>query len=230
MRAKPRVLNIMPQTKRHTKAATLTRGSNRKQSRRSGSATGRKPDKRPLVGADLERCLYCNKSDITKAGKRYTHHEILQRWYCRTCTVTFSPRTAGKGSTYPLQVTLEALCYFYRGFTIEETTRYINRRFGVSVHPRTTSRWLSEYRDLTTYERLREEGRRRFTPHQLIRSIRLHHKQVYTYRIHQGKLGHITESREHRRFQPVADYLTDMAENCPHHLFQATVDTGNRAS
>jgi ATP-dependent exoDNAse (exonuclease V) beta subunit len=129
-----------------------------------------------------------------------------------------------------LQVTLEALCYFYRGYTIEETTRYLNRRFGVAVHTRTISRWIAEYRDLTTYERLREEGRAHLTPHQLIRSIRLHHKQVYTYRIHRGKLDRITAGREHRRFQPVADYLTDMAENCPHHLFQATDDTGNRAS
>jgi hypothetical protein len=118
-REKPRALYIMPQTKRYTKAAIPTRGEGRKQSRRIGSTTGRKPDKRPLVGVDLERCLYCNKSDITKAGKRYTHHEIIQRWYCHSCAVTFSPRTAGKGGTYPLNVVLESLCHFYRGYTIE---------------------------------------------------------------------------------------------------------------
>jgi plasmid stabilization system protein ParE len=129
-----------------------------------------------------------------------------------------------------LQVILEALCRFYQGYTLEHTAKYITRRFGVSVHSRTISRWLSEYRDLTSYDRLREEGRHHLTPHQLIRSIRLHHKQVYTYRIHHGKLDHITAGSEHRRFQPVADYLDDMAENCPHHLFQATEDTGNRAS
>jgi len=68
------------------------------------------------------------------------------------------------------------------------------------------------------------------TLRQLIRTTRLHHKPVYTYRIHQGKLDHITNGREHQSFHPIADYLTDMVENCPHHLFQDTGDGGKRAS
>jgi hypothetical protein len=50
------------------------------------------------------------------------------------------------------------------------------------------------------------------------------------YRIHQGKLDYILKTREHQSFQPIADYLTDMAENCPHHLFQDSGNTSNRAS
>ena len=50
------------------------------------------------------------------------------------------------------------------------------------------------------------------------------------YRTHTGKLDHILNTPEHQSFQPIADYLTDMAENCPHHLFQDTGNTGSRAS
>jgi len=134
------------------------------------------------------------------------------------------------GSTYPLKVILETLCRFSQGHSIGTTADYIRQRFGLTIHPRTITRWISEYRDLTTFARLRDKAIRTHSPRQLIRSARLHHKQVYTYRIHQGKLDHITRGREHQSFQPIADYLADMAENCPHHLFQATTDTNNRAS
>src|SRR5688572_4359263 len=134
-----------------------------------------KHDKRPLVGAELEYCIYCDSTDITRAGKRYKQHEILQRWFCHTCNTSFTQRRAGKGSTYPLKVILEVLCHFYVGHTLEHTTHYINRRFGLSLNSRTLSRWLNAYRDLTTYDRLREKGRQHFTPHVLVRSTRLHH-------------------------------------------------------
>jgi transposase-like protein len=188
------------------------------------------PTSTTAIGATLERCIYCAGTQITRRGKRYKQHEILQRWYCHSCAVSFSPRTAGKGNTYPLKVILETLCHFYQGHAIGTTADYIRRRFGLSVHPRTISRWLTEYRDLTAFARIRDKTRRTHTPRQLIRSVRLHHKQVYTYRIHQGKLDHITGGREHQSFQPIADYLADMAENCPHHLFQDSGNTGSRAS
>jgi len=75
------------------------------------------PGSRPLIGSDLERCIYCDSTHITKAGKRYKQYEILQRWNCHAPGVSFSPRRAGKGSTYPLKVILEALCQFYQGNT-----------------------------------------------------------------------------------------------------------------
>jgi PD-(D/E)XK nuclease superfamily len=53
------------------------------------------------------------------------------------------------------------------------------------------------------------------------------------YRIHQGKLDHILNSsynKEHQAFRPIKTYLTDMAENCPHRLFQDSGNTGSRAS
>ena len=65
---------------------------------------------------------------------------------------------------------------YYRGETRKRVSERTKERFGVHVPPRTLSAWLAEYRTLTTYARLREHGRQRFTPHQLIRSTHLHHK------------------------------------------------------
>jgi hypothetical protein len=117
-------------------------------------------------------------------------------------------------------VILESLCLYYRGETRRRAAQRIKERFGLRVSPRTLSQWLSEYRELTTYARLRPQALTRFTPHTLIRSTRLHHKQVYTYRLHHGKLALILADKEHEAFSPVATYLTDMATACPHGLFQ----------
>jgi hypothetical protein len=92
------------------------------------------------IGANLERCIFCAGTHITRRGRRYKQHEILQRWHCHSCDASFSPRTASKGSTYPLKVILETLCRFYQGHTIPNTTNYIRGRFGLTIHPRTISR------------------------------------------------------------------------------------------
>jgi ATP-dependent exoDNAse (exonuclease V) beta subunit len=174
----------------------------------------------PLIGADLERCIYCHGTQIVRAGKRHNRHAIMQRWYCHTCATTFSPQPAARAKVFPLKMILEAFCLFYSGHTIPRTARYLRDRFGHRIHPRTISRWLSEYRELTTYARLRPHALTRFSPHTLIRSTRLHHKQVYMYRVHQGKLALILADKEHEAFSPVATYLTEMATACPHELFQ----------
>jgi PD-(D/E)XK nuclease superfamily protein len=184
------------------------------------SPQSKPPSTRPLIGADLERCLYCHGTRITRAGKRHNTHETLQRWYCHTCNAFFTSQPAARGKVFPLKVILDALCHFYGGHTLDRTAQHVHDRFGYRLHPRTLSRWLAEYRELTTYARLRPAACRRFTPHNLIRSTRLHHKQVYTYRVHQGKLALILKDTQHEAFSPIADYLTEMATACPHDLFQ----------
>ena len=176
--------------------------------------------RRRLVGAELERCVFCEGTSIRREGRREKKHETVQLWYCRDCDRVFTPQRA-KGKTYPLKVVLESLMQYYRGDTRAQTSRRIAERFGITVPSRTLSNWIAEYRDVTTYARLREDCARVFRPNRLIRSVRLHHQQVYEYRIHQGKLGAILDTTEHQRFRPIEKYLFDMARACPHGLFQS---------
>jgi transposase-like protein len=175
--------------------------------------------KQNLIGTDVECCLFCQSTAITRKGKRYKRHETVQLWYCHPCDHVFSPQRT-KGKTYPLPAILEGLTLYYRGHSIPTTAKRLKERFGLAIAARTLSVWLAEHKPLTTYARLREAGKRRYTPHQLIRSVRLHHQQVYMFRIHRAKLDLLLDTREHRTFTPIASYLTDMAEQCPHHLFQ----------
>ncbi len=176
--------------------------------------------RRRLIGAELERCIFCNGTHITREGKRYKKLETVQLWYCRTCDRVFTPQRA-KGKTYPLKVILESLITYYRGDTRESTAQRIKERFGVAVPARTLSTWLSEYRELTTYARLRNDLAKQFPPQRIIRAVRLHHQQVYDYRIHHGKLESALSRPQQQHLKPIQRYLTEMADSCPHHLFQS---------
>jgi transposase-like protein len=184
---------------------------------------------RRLIGDQCERCLYCGGTHITREGKRYKKLETVQLWRCHDCDRVFTPQIA-KGKTFPLAVILDALMRYYQGETRRRVATRIKERFGLSVSNRTLSQWLAEYRPLTTYARLRTQLLHRFRPHQLIRSTRLHHQQVYHYRIHQGKLAYLLSTPEHQAFRPIETYLTEMAVSCPHPLFlqehRASASTG----
>ena len=153
---------------------------------------------RRLIGAELERCIFCQGTAITREGKRYKKLETVQLWYCRTCDRVFTPQRA-KGKTYPLKVVLESLMLYYRGETRERAGQRIKERFGIAVPPRTFSTWLAQYREITTYARLRAQRPVVPRPRALIRSVRLHHQQLYEYRIHQGKLAMILATSEHQK-------------------------------
>ncbi len=185
----------------------------------SARATTVRTRRAQLIGADLERCIYCRSTAITKKGKRHKKHETIQLWYCKHCATVFTPQIA-KGKTYPLKVILEALILYYHGHTTTQATKRIKERFGITISTRTLAAWLAEYRHLTAYAPLRQGLARTFTPRQLIRSARLHHKQVYMFRTHRGKLDLLLARRRHQSFTPLDTYLTDMATDCPHHLFQ----------
>jgi transposase-like protein len=183
------------------------------------SSRSRSHPRRPLIGANTERCIYCEGTRITREGKRYKKLETIQLWYCHDCGRVFT-RQIVQGKRTPLKVILESLCLYYRGETRRRVAQRIKERFGIRVSPRTLLQWLAEYRPLTTYARLRSHALTRFTPHTLIRSTRLHHQQVYHYRIHQGKLAYLLNTAEHQAFRPIETYLTEMAASCPHPLFQ----------
>jgi hypothetical protein len=77
---------------------------------------------------------------------------------------------------------------------------------------------------------LRAEGRRLFPPTQTIRSIKLYHRQIYKFEYHRPKLAILRESREHRRFAPVADFLERVPIECPHDLFRESERASQKAA
>ncbi|MFQ5801419.1 MAG: PD-(D/E)XK nuclease family protein [Candidatus Methylomirabilales bacterium] len=171
------------------------------------------------IGLSQDRCIYCSGKQIVKKGKRQKKLQTVQLWYCKNCDKVFTPH-ALKGKTYPIPVILDGLNYYHTGYSLEDSSALLQGQYGISATPTTLSHWLREYKGVCTYGRLRNMGKTLFPPQRVIQSTRLHHQQVYHYRIHRAKLKFLLGNAHHRSLAPLSDFLLSMATACPHRLFR----------
>jgi hypothetical protein len=125
---------------------------------------------------------------------------------------------------------LDAITLYNLGYSLEQTADKIKSRFGRRAGRSTIAAWLADHRSLTTYARLRAEGRKLFPPIQAIRSIKLYHRQIYKYAYHRPKPAMLRQGREHARFAGVADFLERVPKDCPHDLFRDSERASQKAA
>ncbi len=128
--------------------------------------------------------------------------------------------------TYPLRVILDGVTLYNLGYPLSNAAKRLKVKHGYNVSAPTLASWMDEHRELTTYRRYREQVHTGLSPAQTIRSIKLYHRQVYSFAYHRLKLALVRESRQHCRFAPLADFLEQVPSLCPHDLFS----DGSRAS
>jgi transposase-like protein len=181
-----------------------------------------------------ERCPHCHSPKIAAKGRRLKKLETVPVYVCRACDRRFTPGPrAVRNKTYPVGEILEALTSYNQGRSLEDAARRLSSRHGHAVSPSTISRWLSAHPGLTTYRRLRERGRKLFSPPQIIRIVKLYHAQVYEFGYHRAKLAFLRDGtlddrrKGDTRFAPLADFLENVPRACPHDLFRR--DDGARA-
>ncbi len=191
----------------------------------------------PLTSKQPEACPHCGGRSLTRRGTRKKKLEIVQLWRCASCKRTFTPGPAAlRNKTYPLRVILSALTDYDTGFTLEETAARLKKKTHRAVSPSTIASWLEQYRRHCSYRRLRAQGLSRFPAAQTIRTIKLYHRQVYSYAYHRPKLeflrtGALDDKRKgDMRFAPLADFLERVPTDCPHDLFSREADPKARAS
>lgn len=124
---------------------------------------------------------------------------------------------------------LDALSIYHLGYSLETTCGIVNQRSGDrgNVHPSTLADWLSEYTELLPFARMREYAVKRYAPREMVATATLVHQQLYRYRFHRAKAYLcINEEYQHRKFEPVREFLEAVPGECPHQYFSA----GLRAS
>ena len=92
---------------------------------------------------------------------------------------------------------------------------------------RTISDWITGYRPITTFHRLRSAAIQQF-PHRMVKERTLDHQQVYQYKVHLAKLALTADAVAPHVAAKVKDYLLSIFEDFPDALFQddttATLD------
>jgi len=104
-------------------------------------------------------CPECGCKNTVKKGKRRNRLQTLQIYRCSECLHRFTG-TPGKNKTYPFKLVLETISTFNLGHSLTETQTILRRRFHRDIPERTISSWITEYRPLTTYARLRAQARK----------------------------------------------------------------------
>jgi hypothetical protein len=162
-----------------------------------------------------------------RKGKRRNRLQVLQVFKCTECLHRFTGE-AGKNKSYPLKLILDAISTFNLGYSLTETQQLIRQRFHRQIPERTLGSWLTEYRPLTTYDRLRTAGKRLFTPDAIVRAHTFHHQQVYRFQVHRAKIDLLIPEHQSPNqnlgadFMGIRTYLSGVETAFPHHFFQTT--------
>ena len=173
----------------------------------------------PTIQSKPDFCPACDGRRIIKRGLRKNSLRHLQLYFCKDCGKYFSSLAGLKGVKYPPRVIARALCLYNLGHSQEETVRRIASEHRVKVPRRTVSDWISGYRSITTFHRLRAAAIERF-PAGMLKERRLEHQQVYEYKLHLAKLALMDQAVARDVAAKVESYLLSIFEDFPDVLFQ----------
>jgi transposase-like protein len=133
-------------------------------------------------------CPTCDGRRIIKRGLRKNCFRRLQIYSCKDCEAYFVSLVGLKGAKYPPRVIARTLCLYNLGHTQEEAARRIATEHRITVPRRTISHWISAYRPITTFHRLRNVSVRAFGG-RMLKERTLEHQQTYEYKVHLSKLA-----------------------------------------
>ena len=165
-------------------------------------------------------CLTCNSHTAVKIGKRNNKFASIQRYKCISCRKTFSNSGQNhlKNKSYPARIILDAVSHYDLGYTQSGVAKFISRKHSITVPQKTISNWLSEYKHICTFSRLRKQACELYTPKSIIHTQTLHHIQPYSFKFHKAKLDILL--KENPQFSPLEKYLQKTSsKGFPHHIF-----------
>ena len=184
---------------------------------------GRSTKRREALGSTIQSkpdfCPLCDGRRIIKRGLRKNSFRQLQIYFCRDCGRYFSSLAGLKGVKYPPRIIARALCLYNLGHSQEEAARRIASEHRITVPRRTISDWISGYRSITTFHRLRAAAIHEFGD-SMLKERTLEHQQVYQYKVHLAKLAFMVDAVPADVAAKVNKYLLSILGNFPDVLFQ----------
>jgi transposase-like protein len=179
--------------------------------------------KRAPLGTTIQSkpafCPKCDGRRIIKHGLRKNTHRQLQVYLCRDCGKFFSSLVGIKGVKYPPRVIARALCLYHLGHTQDEVAMRLASDHRLTVPRRTISDWLSCYRPVTTFHRLRDAAIEKYGK-AMLKGRKLEHQQVYEFKIHLAKLDFMNDAVRADVAAKVKAYLLSVLQAFPDSLFQ----------
>ena len=164
------------------------------------------------------KCQKCGRNQVIKKGKRKTRYGVEQVYHCKTCGRRFTERRL-KGKTYRPKIVINALNYYNLGYTLEEASRLINRRFKVKTSKSSLQNWITEFSDVCSFRKIRNEALKGFKKGTVVFTNSFEHQGLdYEFKYHKAKLGKFA-----LRFPGLIRYLKRFEHGCPSEMFEGGV-------
>jgi len=163
--------------------------------------------------ADKIKCLECGSVSVVRKGLRKCKFGDVQKYYCKDCGGYFTLKKL-VGKSYSAKVVMDAISNYNMGYTLEESSKLVNKRFKVKVSVGVVREWLKEYKGVCSYSGVREKGVRLCKPGKVVFSKVFFHKQPYKFQYHRMKLDMFLKNFKSLRF-----YIKNIAGRCPDKMF-----------
>ena len=165
-------------------------------------------------------CPYCSSKSTIRRGGRKRKFRTIQQFQCKSCQKFFSPETNNRSQsnkTYPISTILSSISAYNLGYTLKEASEKAEKKFKIKIPVSTLSSWLSEYKKVCAFARLRNQAIKLYTPKEMIQKQTLSHIQPYTFKYHKAKLDILT--KENPQFNALKDYIAKLnSKDFPHHI------------
>lgn len=159
------------------------------------------------------KCPHCKGKDVIKKGKRETKFQEIQRYKCKDCEKSFTKR-AMRNRSYSARVIYSALNYYDKGLTLRETSKEINKRYGVKTYPKLISSWLQSFEECCPYLRIRKDTGA-LEEEAVLYEKKFFHPLPYLFKFHKVKADKFVTSY----FSPLIKYFKKVPNVCPDDIF-----------
>lgn len=178
------------------------------------------------INQNLISCPICASKKIKKHSITKAKLQTSQRYMCKDCKKTFILKPINsKNRVYPLQIILNSISYYNLGYPQSQIVKIITKKYKIKPPQKTISNWVNEYKEITTFNRLRKQIKSFYSPGETIENYNfLHNNLNYKFQIHKAKLNLF--SKESQEFQKLKLYLEKiLTKEFPHHIFKPNYST-----
>jgi transposase-like protein len=162
---------------------------------------------------ELPYCPICKINNQTiKSGKRKIKDEIIQTYYCKSCSKRFTNRKIKRTSYTPTHI-VNAITFFNLGHTLGQTVKNMSRKYKIKIPISTLNYWVHRYNNELPFIKLRTKYN--IDPENIIRTKKLQHQQPYLFQVHSLKLN-----LAGKQFPKLKHYINLMIMNSQDNIFQ----------
>lgn len=154
-------------------------------------------------------CKHCGSLEVVKKGKRKLAKNVRQVYYCKNCDSRFSLGLNKK--RFDAWIIVKAVCYYNSGYSYEETSEILSRKYKVKIGKSSVERFVKEFS--LGYLDIRDKIIGKHGRNLIVEKMYKHSGLVYNFKLHKGKL------KEYGKFDGLRNFIFNVSKGINNEIF-----------